>query len=81
MSSVRGMLRGGQYELGLSEPVGGVGAIPTLQILTDQLTLSQMGVIDYAHHINTSLPPSGFPDLPTALYTMQAHYKSVPRVT
>ena len=26
-------------------------------------------------------PPSGFLDLPTALCTMQAHYKSVPRVT
>ena len=39
----------------------GRGDIPQLQILTDQLTLSQLegGGVDY--------PPSGFSDLPTAL--------------
>ena len=33
--------------------------------LTDQLTLSQPGGADYAHHITTSTPR--FSDLPTAL--------------
>ena len=33
--------------------------------LADQLTLSQLGGADYAHHINTGTP--GFSDLPTAL--------------
>ena len=32
---------------------------------SDQLTLSQPGGEDYAHHINTGTP--GFSDLPTAL--------------
>ena len=35
------------------------------QIFADQLTLSQPGGADYAHHINTGTP--GFSDLPTAL--------------
>ena len=35
------------------------------QILADQLTLSEPGGADYAHHINTGSP--GFSDLPTAL--------------
>jgi hypothetical protein len=35
------------------------------QILADQLTLSQRGGADYAHHINTGTP--GFSDLPMAL--------------
>ena len=35
------------------------------QILTDQLTLSQPGGEDYAHHINTGT--LGFSVLPTAL--------------
>ena len=35
------------------------------QILADQLTLSQPGGTDYAHHINTGTPE--FSDLPTAL--------------
>ena len=35
------------------------------QILADQLTLSQIGGADYAHHIITGTP--GFSDLPTAL--------------
>ena len=35
------------------------------QILVDQLTLSQPGGADYAHHITSSNP--GFSDLPTAL--------------
>ena len=35
------------------------------QILADQLTLSQPGAADYAHHITTGTP--GFLDLPTAL--------------
>ena len=35
------------------------------QILADQLTLSQPGGTDYAHHSTTS--PPGFSDLPTAL--------------
>ena len=35
------------------------------QILTDQLTLFQPGVTDYAYLITTGTP--GFSDLPTAL--------------
>ena len=35
------------------------------QILADQLTLSQPGGADYAHHITTGTP--GFSDFPTAL--------------
>ena len=53
-----------QQHSGLSEP-GGQGATAP-HILTDQLTLSQLGV-DYAHHITTCPPPPGFPDLPTVL--------------
>ena len=45
----------------------GVPAVPWHpQILADQLTLSQPGGADYAHHITTGTP--GFSDLPTALY-------------
>ena len=46
-------------------PVGTKGAHP--QILTDQLTLSQQGEADYAHHITTAPPPPRFTDPPTAL--------------
>ena len=51
----------------LCRPVGawGLGGHETPQILTDQLTLSQQGGTDYAHHITTG--PLGFLDLPTAL--------------
>ena len=35
------------------------------QILADQLTLSQPGGADYAHHITTGTP--GFSDFPTTL--------------
>ena len=35
------------------------------QILADQLTLSQPGGADYAHHITTGTPD--FSDFPTAL--------------
>ena len=35
------------------------------QILEDQLTLSEPGGADYAHHINTGTP--GFSDLSTAI--------------
>ena len=45
-------------------PEGAGGAIDP-QILADQLTLSQPGGADYAHHITTGTP--GFSDLPTAL--------------
>ena len=41
------------------------GAMKPPQILTDQLTLSQQGGTDYAHHITTG--PLGFLELPTAL--------------
>ena len=34
----------------------------------DQLTLSQLGETDYAHHITTGTP--GFSDLPKALYQL-----------
>ena len=37
-----------------------------LQILTDQLTLSQRVGADYAHHITTGTP--GFSDLPRPCY-------------
>ena len=47
------------YNAGLSS----LGVHP--QILVDQLTLSQPGGADYAHHITTGTP--GFSDLPTAL--------------
>ena len=53
------------YYAGLSEPGPGLGGHETPQILTDQLTLSQQGGTDYAHHITTG--PLGFLDLPTAL--------------
>ena len=44
----------------------GVSGVPWRpQILADQLTLSQPGRADYAHHITTGTP--GFSDLPTAL--------------
>ena len=39
------------------------------QILADQLTLSQPGGADYAHHINTGIP--GFSDLPKDLTSEQ----------
>ena len=39
------------------------------QIMEDQLTLSQLGGEDYAHHINTGTP--GISDLPTALSAWQ----------
>ena len=45
---------------------GGGGGAFVPQILADQLTLSQPGRADYAHHINTGTP--GFSDLPTALH-------------
>ena len=48
----------------LGRDVGAVGSWPP-KILVDQLTLSQPGGADYAHHINTGTP--GFSDLPTAL--------------
>jgi hypothetical protein len=50
-----------------SRPVvpGGVGVPWHLQILANQLTLSQPGGTDYAHHITAGTP--GFSDLPTAL--------------
>ena len=52
--------------LGLSSP--GMQGVPWhLRIWADQLTLSQPGGTDYAHHITTGTP--GFSDLPTALYT------------
>ena len=44
-------------------PCPGVRREP--QILVDQLTLSQPGGVDYAHHITSGTP--GFSDLPTAL--------------
>ena len=44
---------------------GGAGGTMAPQVLTDQLTLSQPGGADYAHHINTGT--HGFSDLPTAL--------------
>ena len=37
------------------------------EFLTDQLTLSQPGGADYAHHSTTS--PPGFSDLATGLYS------------
>jgi hypothetical protein len=44
----------------------GVPGVPWhTQILADQLTLSQPGGADYAHHITTGTPR--FLDLPTAL--------------
>ena len=47
-------------------PGGAGGAMPWHpQIMADQLTLSQPGGEDYAHHINTGTPE--FSDLPTAL--------------
>jgi hypothetical protein len=45
---------------------GGATASP------DQLTLSQQGGADYAHHITTDTP--GFSDLPTALHLHYAMY-------
>ena len=61
--------------------VGAGGAIAPPQILADQLSLCQLGVQIMPTTLILASPPSGFPDLPTALYTMQDHYKSVPRVT
>ena len=50
---------------GLLSP--GVWGVPwPSQILADQLTLSQPGGADYAHHISTGTP--GILDLPTALW-------------
>ena len=43
----------------------GLGGLQPPQFLTDQLTLSQPGGADYAHHSTTS--PPGFSDLATAL--------------
>ena len=43
----------------------GAGGVEAHQILTDQLSLSQPGGTDYAHHVTTG--PPGFSDLPTAL--------------
>ena len=43
----------------------GLGGSTPLPFLSEQLTLSQPGGADYAHHINTGTP--GFSDLPTAL--------------
>ena len=41
---------------------------PSQEFLAEQLTLSQPGGADYAHH-NTTSPP-GFSDLATALHTI-----------
>ena len=46
---------------------GGLGGLQPPQFLTDQLTLSQPGGTDYAHHSNTS--PPRFSDLATGLLT------------
>ena len=57
------------YSPGMAEPGRGEGHLPPLpQILADQLTLSQPGGTDYAHHITTGTP--GYSDLPTALGSM-----------
>ena len=45
---------------------GGWGAVAP-QFLAEQLTLSQPGGADYAHHSTTS--PPGFSDLATSLHT------------
>ena len=52
-----------QYLTGPSQEGGWGGCSP--QFLAEQLTLSQPGRADYAHHITTS--PPGFSDLATAL--------------
>ena len=44
---------------------GELGGLQPPQFLTDQLTLSQPGGADYAHHSTTS--PPGFSDLATGL--------------
>ena len=48
---------------------GSAGGGMAPQILTNQLTLSEPGGTNYAHHINTWTP--GFSDLPTALIHTQ----------
>ena len=45
---------------------GGLGGLQPPQYLTDQLTLSQPGGADYAHHSTTS--PPGFSDLAAGLF-------------
>ena len=53
-------------ETGVSS-LGVPGVLPWHpQILADQLTLSQPGGADYAHHISTGTPE--FSDLPTTLW-------------
>ena len=47
---------------------GGAGGAHAPQILADQLTLSQPGGADYAHHKDTGT--LGFSDLPTALHLL-----------
>jgi hypothetical protein len=62
------------HHLFVSRPVGAgaAGGVPWHpQILSDQLTLSQPGGADYAHHFTTGTP--GFSDLPTALVREQRH--------
>ena len=49
---------------------GGQGGQLPPQILADQLTLSQPGGADYAHH-STTCPP-GFLTLAASLYTLHA---------
>ena len=46
---------------------GGLGVLQPPQYLTDQLTLSQPGGADYAHHSTTS-PPPDFQTLRQAWY-------------
>ena len=59
--------------VGLSEPLRGAGGG---QILVDQLTLSQPGVTDYAHHITTRPPKNLRPSYGPAIVYIDhmAHY-------
>ena len=64
------LLIGGATRAVLTPSLPGVSALGVPwhpQILADQLTLSQPGRTDYAHHITAVTP--GFSDLPTALHS------------
>ena len=57
---------------------GGLWGLQPSQCLAEQLTLSQPGGADYAHHSTTS--PPKFSDLATALgldKTVKAHYHTM----
>ena len=60
--------------LGLSEP-GGTGAIDPPPYFGRSVNPIEIRGADYAHHISTFPPPSGFSDLPTSLALQEPPFR------